>query len=79
MALSLPAMAADIKLDWDGDAPFVVSIIQTNYVYEFKTLNNLEVVKVDGRYCTAYKVCNVSGCTESPRVRVSNRQIVVCK
>lgn len=81
----LCACAGDLELSWTGEPPFRViaervdSACNVKPVFDFNTLNKREVVQVDFRYCTQYRVCNDGGCAELSRRTFANGQPVICK
>jgi hypothetical protein len=77
-------MAGQVQLDYSGTPPFHLTAERLVSgkpvsVFSFKTENKREVVNVDFRVCTSYKVCNEGGCEVLPRRKFSLGQPVICK
>jgi hypothetical protein len=83
-SLSCEALSS-VQLSWvGGEPPFTVEATRLYKckevtIFKFNTYNNKEVIKINGTYCTTYKLSTKDYKLELPRQKVTKNQMVLCK
>ena len=78
--LPLSAMAADIQISWQSTEPVTLSAIyKGTEIAKIETDQQSYVMRVDGKKCLMYRVCNRGGCAEIKPQRITKTKMVECK